>query len=140
MTPLLTLPVCSTLETVFFIISHLLSSPFCFSLPPSRNSDPRPLSRIFSRHPHNGFCLAFLSREDSSSLFPRQLALNCAYPRYRRPQQLIPFFAIKSKSYHGGIRTHGSTLYIFNSSIQTTGATGIQSSERVLTYPERPAS
>ena len=29
---------------------------------------------------HYGSCLAFLSREDFSSFFPRRLASNCAYP------------------------------------------------------------
>ena len=61
-----------------FIIFALL-----FSLPPinSRNSDPGSHSRLFSPPTHYGSCLAFLSRENFSSFFPRRLASNCAYPR-----------------------------------------------------------
>ena len=36
-----------------------------------------------------GSCLAFLSREDLTSFFPRRLASNRAYPRYGRSRQLI---------------------------------------------------
>ena len=50
-----------------------------FSLPPSRNSDPESNSRLFSPPTHYGSCLAFFSREDFSSFFPRRLASNCAY-------------------------------------------------------------
>ena len=49
----------------FFFIPfiHLLSSPFFFSLPPSRNSDPRSHNRLFSPPPHYGSCLqAFIAR------------------------------------------------------------------------------
>ena len=56
-----------------FIIFALL-----FSLPPCRNSDPGSHSRLFSPPTHNGSCLAFLSREDFSSFFPRRLASNSA--------------------------------------------------------------
>ena len=98
-----------------FFPSHLLSSPFC-SLPPSRNSDPGSHSRLFSPPTHYGSCLAFLSREDFSSLFPRRLASNCAYQR-QALSAIDPFFffllQIKSKSRHGGIRTHGPTLVAF---------------------------
>ena len=52
-----------------------------FSLPPSRNSHLGSHNRLFSPAPHCGSCLAFLSREDFSSFFPRRLASNCAYPR-----------------------------------------------------------
>ena len=54
-----------------FIIFALL-----FSLPPSRNSnsDPGSHSRLFSPPIHYGSCLAFLSRENFSSFFPRRLA------------------------------------------------------------------
>ena len=38
-------------STGFYFPSRLLSSPFCFSLPPSRNSDPGPHSRLFSPCP-----------------------------------------------------------------------------------------
>ena len=57
------------------------------SLPPirilirSRKSDPESHSRLFCPPPYYGSCLAFLSREDLSSFFPRRLASNCAYPR-----------------------------------------------------------
>ena len=61
--------------------SHLLSSPF-YSLSlvvetqirghVAGSSSPYPLLVQFS-------CLAFLSREDFNSLFPRRLAPNCAY-------------------------------------------------------------
>ena len=60
--------------------SYLLSSPF-YSLSPSRNSDPGSHSRLFSPPTHYGPCLAFLSRQDISSFFPRRLESNCAYPR-----------------------------------------------------------
>ena len=64
----------------FYFPSHLLCSPF-YSLPPSRNSDPGSRDRLFFPPTHCGSCLAFSSREDFSSLFPRRLASNCAYPR-----------------------------------------------------------
>ena len=65
---------------------YIFSIPFTifallFSLPPSRNSDPGSHGRLFSPPTHGGSCLAFLSREDFSSFFPRRLASNCAYPR-----------------------------------------------------------
>ena len=34
-----------------------------------------------------GSCLSFVSLEDFSPFFPRRLASNCAYPRYRRAVQ-----------------------------------------------------
>ena len=40
-----------------------------FSLPPSRNSDPGSHSRLFSPRPHDGSCVAFLSREYFGSCF-----------------------------------------------------------------------
>ena len=59
----------------------------------SRNSNPGSRIRLFPPPPHHGMCLAFLSREDFGSFFPRRLASSCAYPRYsRRSQQLILFF------------------------------------------------
>ena len=70
--------------------SHLLSSPVC-SLPSSRNSDPGSHSRPFSPPTHYGSCLAFLSREDFSSFFPRRLASNCAFPR-KALSAVDPFF------------------------------------------------
>ena len=56
-------------DSSFFFSSHLLSSPFFFCLPPSRNSDPGSHinSRLFFPPLHYGSCLAFLSREDFSS-------------------------------------------------------------------------
>ena len=69
----------------FFFFSCFCSIPFImfallFSLPPSRNSDPRSHRGLFSPPTHYGWCPAFLSREDFSSFFPRRLASNCAYP------------------------------------------------------------
>ena len=93
-----------------FIIFALL-----FSLPPSRNSDQGSHSRLFPPPPYYGSCLAILSRGDfSSSLVDsRRIVLTHA----RRSQQLVLFFfANDSKSRHGGIRTHGPTL--FSSSIR----------------------
>ena len=58
----------------FLFSSHELSSPFFFSLPPSRNSDAGSYGRLFSPHPHYDSRLAFLSQEDFSSFFPRRLA------------------------------------------------------------------
>ena len=91
-----------------FFSSHLLSSPFFFSLPPTRscNSDPGSHNRLFSPPPHYGSCLAFLSRDYFfSSSFPRRLASNCAYPRYVQAFSAVdPFFillrVINSKSHH----------------------------------------
>ena len=69
--------------------------------------------------PHNGSCLAFLSRaENFSSFCPRRLAAsNCAYPRQLGPlcsssSFYLFFLQINSESHHGGIRTHGPTLQI----------------------------
>ena len=59
-----------------FVVFALL-----FSLPPSRNADPGSHNRLFYPPTHYGSCLAFFSREDFSSFFPRRLASNCAYPR-----------------------------------------------------------
>ena len=61
--------------SITFIVFALL-----FALPPSRNSDPGSHSRLFSPPTHYGSCLAFLSREDFSSFFPRRLASNCHVP------------------------------------------------------------
>ena len=73
-----------------FIIFALL-----VQLSPSRNSDPGSHSRLFSpplpTTVHT--CLAFLSREGLSTVFPRRLASNCAYLRcHRRSRQLVSFF------------------------------------------------
>ena len=68
-----------------------------------------------------------IERRLHSSLFPRRLASNCAYPRYALSAVdpctifLQNFF---SKSQHGGIRTPGPTLVAFEGSHYTTGATG----------------
>ena len=85
--------------TIPFIVFALL-----FSLPSSRNSDPGSHSRLFSPPTHYGSCLAFLSREDFSSFFPRRLASNWLLTHARRSQQLIlfSFLQINSKSRHGG--------------------------------------
>ena len=71
----------SAMIPIPFMIFALL---FLFPSYCSRNSDPGSHSRLFSTPPHYGSCLAFLSREDFSSFFPRRLASNCAYPRYVR--------------------------------------------------------
>ena len=78
---------------VFFHPIYYLT-PFC-SLPPSRNSDAGSHSRLFPPPTYCGSSLAFLSREDFSSFFPRRLASNCAYPHARRSQQLILFYVAK---------------------------------------------
>ena len=72
----------------FFFSSHLLLSPFSFSLPPRRNSDPGSHSKLFSPPLHYGSYL--LSREDFSSFLvdSRRIVL----PHSRRSQQLILFF------------------------------------------------
>ena len=92
---------------VFCFPSHsLLSSPFCsFSLPPylvvTQTRGHIVVAGSLLPPPHyNGSCLSFLSREDFSSFFPRRLAWDCAYPRYRRSQhQLVvvvdPFFCLQ---------------------------------------------
>ena len=92
-----------------FIIFALLSS-----LPPSLSADPGSHSRLFSPPTHYGSCLAFLSRDDFSSYFPRRLASNRIVPTHarRRSQQFIlVLFSESSKSRHGGIRTPGPTLW-----------------------------
>ena len=58
-----------------FCPSDSFSWPF-FSLSLFRNSDPGSHSRRFSSPTHYGPCLAFFSREDLSSFFPRRLALD----------------------------------------------------------------
>ena len=51
------------IRIVFYFSSHLLSSPFFFSLPPRRNSDPGSHSRLFFHPPHYGSCLGiFIAR------------------------------------------------------------------------------
>ena len=75
----------SSVTSPFFAFSFLFI-PFIifalrFSLPPSRNSDPGSHSGLFPPPTPYGSCLAFLSREDFSYFFHRQLASNCAYPR-----------------------------------------------------------
>ena len=66
---------------LFFFPSHLLSSPFySLSLLIVTQIRGHIRSRLFSPATHYGSCLAFLSREDLSSFFPRRLASNCAYP------------------------------------------------------------
>ena len=78
---------CDAIYLVFiFIYFYFFSIPFIIfalllSLSPSRNSDPGSHSRLFSPPAHYGSCIAFFSREDFSSFFPRRLTSNCAYPR-----------------------------------------------------------
>ena len=84
-----------------FVSNHL----FCFAaLPPPD---------------YYGSCLAFQSRQDFCTFFPRRRqALKCAYPpkTIRRSQQLTLLFFfflhLNSKSHHGGILTHGPTCSI----------------------------
>ena len=91
-----------------YIYIYFLSIPFIiFALPsfslPSRNSDPGSQSRLLSLLPHYGSCFAFLSREDFSTFFPRQLSSNFAYPRYNlRSRQSVSF---ENKNLHGENRT-----------------------------------
>ena len=59
--------------------NNLLCSPHPSLLSPS--SDPGSYSRLFFPPTHYGSYLAFLSREDFSSFFPRLPASTCAYPR-----------------------------------------------------------
>ena len=110
-----------------------MSSPFFFSLPPSRNSDPGTHSRLFSPLPTTVRAL-HCYREKISALSSlvnlRRTVLTHAINR--RSQQLLVLFLffskINSKSHHGGIRTHGPTLLIvyiaFEGYHETTGATG----------------
>ena len=89
--------VCRSWFVFFFCFpSRLLSSPFCpLSLlvvtqirgHTAGSSPPLPT--------HYGSCLAFLSREDFSSFFPRRLASNCAYPR-QALSAVDPFFSFFS--------------------------------------------
>ena len=65
----------------FFLPIPFIVSTLLFSLLPSRNSDSGSLAGS-SPPTHYGSCLAFLSREDFSSFFPRRLTSNYAYPRY----------------------------------------------------------
>ena len=78
-----------SIAVVVFFIPFIIFA-LQFSLPPSRNSDPGSHRRLFSPPTHYGSCLAFLSRENFSSFFPRWLASNCAY-HARRSQRLILF-------------------------------------------------
>ena len=72
----------NTLFFFFLYSSHALYSPFFFSLPPSRNADPRSHRwQALLPPPHYGSCLALLSRQDFNPFFPRGLASNCAYLR-----------------------------------------------------------
>ena len=67
----------------FFFPSHLFSSPF-YSLSllvVTQIGVPGFHSRLFFPPTHCGSCLAFFSREEFSSFFPRRLASDCAYPR-----------------------------------------------------------
>ena len=70
-----------------------------FSLPPSGYSDPGSHSRLFSPPPQYGSCLAFLSPEDFSSIFPRRPASNCAFTHARRSQQLLILFIISANKF-----------------------------------------
>ena len=82
-----------------------LSIPFIiFALPsfslPSRNWNPGSQTRLLSLLPHYGYCFAFLSREDFSIFFPRQLSSNFAYPFYTmRSRQSVSF---ENRNLHDG--------------------------------------
>ena len=54
---------------IFFLILFIVFA-LLFSFPPSRNTNPGSHSRLFPPT-HYGSCLAFISREDFSSFFPR---------------------------------------------------------------------
>ena len=77
-------------------IYYLRSSPFFFSLPRSRNSDPGSHNRLFSPPPHYGSCLAILSREDfSSSFVDSRRIVSTATTINRRQQIFFSFFFCK---------------------------------------------
>ena len=88
-----------------------------FSLPPilinSRNSDPGSHSRLFSPRPHHGSCLAFLSREDFSSILPSSTRVELCLPTLLiealSAVELFFFFFFKKKPFspHGGIPPPG---------------------------------
>ena len=103
---------------MYFFPSHLLSSPFFFSLPLSRNSDPGSYCRFFPPLPTTYGSSLFIARKDStlSSLVDSR---RVAPTHARRSQQLILhyFCKIYSKSHHGGIRTPGPTLEAFESNV-----------------------
>ena len=96
-----------------YIPIHSLSSPFFFSLPPSRNSDTGSHSRLFSPLATTVRALHFYCEKISalSSLVDSRRIVT----RARRSQQLILLFflRINSRSRHGGIRTHAPTLVAF---------------------------
>ena len=118
-------PAYTEFRLVFFLLlhfffsfpSHLLSSPFFFSLPPRRKSDPGSHSKAGSSPPLPTTVRALRSYREkvSAAFFPRRLSSNCAYPRYALSAVHPSFFVfgINSKSHHGGIRTHGPTLVAF---------------------------
>ena len=95
---------CASLFTIFVLL---------FCLPPSRNSDPGSHSRLFSPPPHYGSCLAFLSREEL--FLPSSTRVELCLPTLGTLSSwsFSSFLLqIKSKSRHGGNRTHGPTLLI----------------------------
>ena len=68
---------CSSL--LFIVFAHRL-----LSLLPTRNSDPGSHSRLFFPLPATvRTCLHFYREKISAFFFPRRLASNCAYPRFK---------------------------------------------------------
>ena len=77
-------------------VAHIYFFPIAFvtfalviSLPPSRNSDPGSHSRLFFPPTHDCSCLAFFSREDSSSFSYLIGSRRNVLAHARRSQQLI---------------------------------------------------
>lgn len=71
----------------FSPVSRILSAHF-LCLPLTRSSDLGSHGRLFSTLPTTArTCLAFLSRAGFIAVFPRRLALSCAYARYNRPSR-----------------------------------------------------
>ena len=80
-------PVARTVVLFFFSIPFIIS-PFCFSLPPSRNSDPGSHSRLLSPLPTTVRALHFY-RENISALSSLVDSRRIVLTHARRPQQLI---------------------------------------------------
>ena len=93
--------------------SHLLSSPFSFSLPPCRNSDSGSYSRLLSPVLTTVRALHFYREKLSALPFLVDSRLK------RLTHFLFYFLQMHSKSHHhGGIRTHGPTLRRINRGIR----------------------
>ena len=103
----------------FFSPSHMLSSPFFFSLPLSRNSDPGSHmydSRLFSPLPATVRAFhVYLDKTPTLSSLVDSRRIAPTHVIHRYSHHFIPFIfllIIKSKSHHGGIRTPLATILI----------------------------